>query len=73
MNPMNFMKLKGLLDDFNARHPKLFKFLRAVSQKGMQEGSVIEIKITNPDGNSHTANIKVSQKDLEFFQALQKK
>ena len=37
----------------------------------MVDGSVLEIKLTNPDGNSSTSNIKLTPEDLkilkEFF------
>lgn len=70
MNPMNLMKIKGLWDDFTSRHPKFPKFLRAVAQKGIKEGSILEIKVTDPNGTSQTANIKIKKKDLELFRIL---
>lgn len=72
MNPMHLMKLKGLWDDFVSRHPKFPNFIRAIAQTGIKEGSILELKVTDPDGKSYITNIKVAKKDLQLFQTLQK-
>ena len=40
MNPMNFMKAKGLLTQFTTNHPKLPAFFKAASSQ-IGEGSII--------------------------------
>ena len=49
MNPMNFLKYKKLIETFRDNHPKFPLFLKAASQK-IGEGSVVEIKLRDPDG-----------------------
>jgi len=70
MNPMQLLKAKDQLGKFRERHPKFNPFLKSITGK-MVDGSVLEIKLTNPDGNSSTSNIKLTPEDLkilkEFF------
>lgn len=43
-------KLKSDLNLFRANHPKFPMFLKAVSQDAIEEGSIIEINVTTPEG-----------------------
>lgn len=71
MNPMALLQFKSLWDEFTRRHPKFPAFLKAASQAGLQEGAVLEIQITTPDGKQIASNLKVTQEDLELFKKLQ--
>jgi len=64
------MQLKGAWDTFTANHPKFPMFLKAVMSKGIKEGTIIEVTITDPDGNPVNTNIKVTQSDLQLFETL---
>lgn len=64
------MKLKGAWSTFTANHPKFPMFGRAVMAKGIKEGTIIEINITDPDGTPINTNIKVTQSDIELFEML---
>ncbi|MBQ0028008.1 MAG: hypothetical protein KBS96_05340 [Lachnospiraceae bacterium] len=64
------MKLKGAWDTFTANHPKFPMFGKAVIAKGIKEGTVIEINITDPDGTPISTNLKITQSDLELFETL---
>lgn len=66
MNPMQLLKAKDQLGKFRERHPKFIPFLKSITGK-MVDGSVLEIKLTNPDGNSSTSNIKLTPEDLKIF------
>lgn len=66
MNPMVLMKLKGMLDGFQSRHPRVLPFLKDASSR-IQEGTVIEVKVTSPDGHSITSNIRVTAEDMELL------
>ncbi|RZT02050.1 SRPBCC family protein [Cuneatibacter caecimuris] len=70
MNPIKMMKLKNGWEQFKKRHPKFPPFLQAAAANGLQEGSVLEMTITLPDGRSMTANLKVQKEDLELLQEL---
>lgn len=58
MNPMKLLQIKNMWDGFVSRHPKFPNFLKAVSQNGIQEGTVLEVQITTPEGKTFTSNYK---------------
>lgn len=70
MNPMNLLQIKPLLDSFKANHPKFLNFVSAVTGMGLKEGTVVEITVTSPEGQSYTANLKLNQDDIELLQKL---
>lgn len=70
MNFMNLMQLQGAWAVFKNNHPKFPLFLKAVSERCLEEGSVVEIHVTSPDGKSLTTNLKLKASDLELFEQL---
>lgn len=70
INPRKLMEMKRIRDEFCQRHPKFSSFLQAASQDGIQEGSIIEIEITRPDGSKICSNMRVAREDLELFDTL---
>lgn len=66
MNPMLLMKMKGMLEGFNKRHPRVLPFLNDAGSR-IQEGTVIEVTVTGPDGHSITSNIRVTAEDMELL------
>ena len=71
MNPMALMKIMNAKNQFDANHPKFGAFLKAAFAGGIQEGTIIEMKVTKPDGETMTTNLKVKQSNLELLQQLQ--
>ena len=71
INPMKLLELKNLWAAFTRRHPKVPQFLTAVQQAGIPEGTVIEVKITPPDGKTFTSNLKVTSEDIDAVKSLQ--
>ena len=69
-NPAALFKIKGMWDTFVQNHPKFPMFLNAVNNSGISEGSILEVQITQPDGEVMKTNIKVTQSDLELFEQL---
>ncbi|MEE1115135.1 MAG: hypothetical protein UHN88_08680 [Eubacterium sp.] len=65
INPMQLMKLKGRWDLFRKDHPKFVSFFGAVGAAGLQEGTVLEVKFTSPDGKETVTNMKLNANDLE--------
>ena len=45
-------ELKGHMDTFRRNHPKFPMFLGAVAQNAVEEGTIIEINVTAPNGDS---------------------
>ncbi len=70
LNPMKMMKLKKTWDTFTTNHPKFPKFMEAVKNKGLQEGSIIEITVTTASGETLSSNIKINASDMELISDL---
>lgn len=71
MNPLKLLQLKSAWERFEANHPKFPRFLSAVSQKGIQEGTLVEFTVTPPDGEPMSANLKIQADDISLFHELQ--
>ncbi len=61
------MKFKGAWDTFNKNHPKFMPFMQAVGQEAIADGTIIEVKVTSPEGKEYNTNMKVTQRDLDLF------
>ncbi|MBQ7046922.1 MAG: hypothetical protein IJN85_04180 [Oscillospiraceae bacterium] len=70
MNPMALLHLKSKLEKFRENHPKVPLFFQAASGE-VRLDSIIELKITNPEGKSIVTNIKVTQDDIDLISDLQ--
>ncbi len=70
INPMRLRQLTGEWDQFKLRHPRLEKFYQAVQKKGLREGSVIEVTVTTPEGETLASNIRVTAEDAELIRDL---
>ena len=71
MNPMNLLQLRGAWTQFKSNHPKFLRFLSAVCQKSMEEGTVIEFRVTSPDGREVSSNLRLKADDIALFKELQ--
>lgn len=70
LNPASMFKIKKSWDTFTANHPRFPAFLSAASQGMMQEGTIIDVEITAPDGRKIATNVKLTESDLELFRDL---
>ncbi|MDF2871713.1 MAG: hypothetical protein K0R05_3288 [Anaerocolumna sp.] len=70
LNPMKLMKLKKAWETFTGNHPKFPKFIEAIQNKGLQEGSVIEIIVTTPAGENISSNVKLTASDMALLSEL---
>lgn len=70
MNPASIMKIMSAKNRFTENHPKFVAFLSAVFGKGIEEGTIIELRVTKPGQETMMTNIKVQQSDLELLQEL---
>ena len=70
MNPMKLLQFRDEWVKFEGRHPKFCMFLGAIMKSGIPEGSVMEIKITYPDGKELESNLKVAPEDVEFLKSI---
>lgn len=63
-------KIKNGMTQFQANHPKFPLFLKAVLKDALVEGTVIEIKITTPEGKGYCTNVKLKQDDIAMFDSF---
>ena len=70
MNPMAIMQLAQRWSVFQADHPKFVPFVNAAKDVVAKEGSILELKVTDPDGKIVTTNIRVTANDVETFRML---
>lgn len=69
-NPASILQFRKDWGDFEQRHPKFVTFLGTMFKTGIQEGSVVEIAITLPDGRKVESNMKISEEDLQFMRNI---
>ena len=70
-NPLKLMRLKTAWQSFAMRHPKFPLFWKTVYRQGLVEGTVLEFKVTTPDGKVLSSNMRVSQADLDLLKQIQ--
>lgn len=66
------MKLGGLWAKFNKNHPKFSPFIKALQKNGFVSDTIVDVKITYPDGNTIDSNLKLTEDDLKIFEELKK-
>lgn len=69
-NPADIMKLMGFKNKFQAAHPKFVAFISDVARRGVSEGDIIEVSIIKADGTKTTANMRVTQDDVNMVGEL---
>lgn len=69
-NPVKLLQLKNSWGQFKQNHPKFSSFWKAVYKNSLDEGTVIEFKVTSPDGKVLASNIKLRESDLELFHEI---
>jgi hypothetical protein len=72
INPNMIFQMKNMWERFESNHPKFPKFLQAVGRECIEEGTVIEISVTRPDGENITSNIRLNKEDMELIQTMRK-
>ena len=69
MDPFKMMHIKPALEQFAERHPRFVQFLGFASG-ALQEGSLLEISIKDPEGKRAVTNLRVSAEDAELMRQL---
>ncbi|MDD6812313.1 MAG: hypothetical protein PUD93_10675 [Lachnospiraceae bacterium] len=69
-NPAAIFQMMNIWNKFKQNHPKFPKFMTAVYQNGIKEGSIIEINVTTADGQSLNSNLRISAEDMELIEQL---
>ncbi len=69
-NMSQMLKLMGAWNRFKSNHPKFPAFMKAVQKRGFKENMVIEIIVTEPDGEKIENSMKLTAGDIELLQEL---
>ena len=69
-NPAALFQMMNLWSRFQKNHPKFPKFLSAVTQNGIREGSIIEVRVTTAAGEYFDSNLKITADDMEIIEQL---
>ena len=67
-NPLELMKMKERLDLFSQQHPRFGMFLRDVGERAVMPGTVLEIRVTTPEGKEYITNIRLTQDDVQTIE-----
>ena len=70
MNPANTMKLFAEFQRFRSDHPKAVSFLQSLAKDGVEEGSLIEMKVVSPSGEEKLCNLRILDKDVAMVELL---
>lgn len=70
VNPAKLLELRGMGERFKKNHPRIPGFFNAAVEN-LQEGSVIEMTVTDPEGKKICANIRVTAEDMEMVRRAQ--
>lgn len=65
MNPLALVKIKPLLKTFKENHPKFLMFVRKALNE-VDDGSIVEVKVTTSEGKEFFTKIKISEQDIEL-------
>ena len=67
MNHIAMMQAAGRIKIFQEQYPKAIAFIQSISNGDLREGSVIELKVTTPEGKESVSNIRLTKEDIETF------
>ncbi|MBR1855877.1 MAG: hypothetical protein IJ803_02245 [Oribacterium sp.] len=70
MNPKLLMQIQQRLQTFGQEHPKIGPFFNAVRTNALCEGTIIDMKVTTPDGKVMESNIKLTANDIETIRMM---
>lgn len=70
INPMKLMKFREMGDRFKSNHPRIPAFFEA-AVKSIDEGSIIEMTVTDPQGKTICTNMRVTADDMAMLRELQ--
>ena len=67
---MNPFAILGIINKLESAHPKAAAFVRNELMTGLPEGTIIEMTVTKPGAEPRTANIRLTQEDLEVLNEM---
>ena len=65
VNPMEMMKMRQRLKLFTEQHPRFPAFVKQVKADALVPGTIMEMKVTTPEGREYITNIRLTPEDVE--------
>ena len=65
MDKMIMNEARNRINMFNNEHPKVLPFLDMLKKNAVEEGTVVEMRVTTPDGKEYVSNIRLTKTDVE--------
>lgn len=64
------MELRSIMTEFQKAHPRAVAFFNALRTEKIEPDSVVELKLTRPDGTELVTNLRLSEADLANIEKL---
>ncbi|MBQ6029987.1 MAG: hypothetical protein IJL31_00605 [Oscillospiraceae bacterium] len=69
-NPAKLLQLKKQYSAFLERHPKFMRYLAYITDNYMEEGTVMDVTVTDTQGRSLHGNAKLTAEDVAFLKEV---
>ena len=70
LNPMQLMQMADRLRIFKEQHPRVIDFIGAVGRSSLQPGVILELKVTDTEGNTSVTNMRLTPEDIETIEII---
>ena len=71
-NPAKLLQLKKQYSAFLERHPKFMRYLAYITDNYMEEGTVMDVTVTDTHGKSLHGNAKLTAEDVAFLKEVRR-
>lgn len=69
-NPAKLLQLKKQYEAFTTRHPKFLRYMAYIVDHNMEEGTVMDVTVTDPAGKSLHGNARLTAEDVAFLREV---
>ena len=70
LNPMQLMQMADRLRIFREQHPRVIEFISAVGRHSLPPGVILELKVTDTEGNTSVTNMRLTPEDIETIEII---
>ena len=69
-NPADLLKISSAFNTFKNNHPKFIPFFKTAGPKLNQAGTVLEIAVTDVNGEKLETNLRIQESDMELIKTI---
>ena len=69
-HPAKFLQFKKQYTAFTGRHPKFMRYLAYITDYYMEEGTVLDLTVTDAAGKSLHGNARLTAEDAAFLRQV---